>query len=206
MEFASGEEALQYQGEKILLLFLDIEMGDLSGLDVLDQLRDSELVWRIAFASSHEEQRLDTIDVKTLAFLEKPIQYPGVEKCLNIAIREQAKNVTATFTLLEGKRSIELSDVVYIQAERHYVNVYVKRQDFVGYDSIKQCEEQLQGTTMVRIHKSYLVNMQHVKKLGAGEVVMADGSRLPVGRKYSTVVKEQYMNFVRSVTVGRNEA
>lgn len=206
VEFSSGDEALAYQGDKLLLLFLDIEMGETSGLEVLEKLRDSDLVWRIAFASSHKEQRLDTIDMKTLAFLEKPIQYAGVEKCLNISIREQEKNIMTTFTMLDGKKSIEVSDLVYIQAERHYVNVYVKRKDFIGYDSIKQCEERLQGTSMVRIHKSYLVNMQHIKKLGSGEVIMVDGSRLPVGRKYSLTVKEQYYNFVKSVTVGRNGA
>ncbi|MBP5669704.1 MAG: response regulator transcription factor [Lachnospiraceae bacterium] len=206
IEFSSGEEVLSYQGERLLLLFLDIEMGETSGLSVLEQLRDSDQVWRIAFASSHKEQRFDTIDMKTLAFLEKPIQYAGVEKCLNIAIREQEKNSLVTFTKLEGRASVELGDIVYIQAEKHYVNVFVKREGFVGYDSIKDCEKQLQGTTMIRIHKSYLVNMVHIRKFGSGEVLMTDGSRLPIGRKYSLTVKEQYQNFVKSVTVGRNGA
>lgn len=205
VEFASGEEALAYQGDKILLLFLDIEMGETSGLDVLDRLRESDLVWRIAFASSHKEQMLDTIDLKTLAFLEKPIAYPGVEKCLNIAIREQERNIVAVFTMLDGKKSIELSDLRYVQAEGHYIRVSGKSQNFVGYDSIKQCEEQLQGTTMIRIHKSYLVNLQYVKRIGAKEVIMSDEGRLPVGRKYGSSFREQYLNFVRSVAIGRNE-
>ena len=79
VEFSSGDEVLAYRGERIHLLFLDIEMGNTSGLDVLDALRENDSVWRIAFASSHPEQRLDTIDMKTLAFLDKPLSYVGVK-------------------------------------------------------------------------------------------------------------------------------
>lgn len=206
LEFASGEEVLAYQGERIHLLFLDIEMGGASGLDVLNSLRESNRIWRIAFASSHGEQRLDTIDMKTLAFLDKPLSYEGVKKCLDITVKENAQNISVTFTLMDGKRDVELSEIVYIRAEKHYVSVCARQCDFMGYDSLKQFEEQLQGTTMIRIHKSYLVNMQYIKKFLAEEVLMADGKRLPIGRKYKSAVKETYYNFVRSVTIGRNDA
>lgn len=206
VEFSSGEEVLAYPGERMVILFLDIEMGDVSGLDVLERLQKSDFVWRIAFVSSHKEKCLDTIDVKTLAFLEKPVTFSGVKKCLSIALRENAQNKTATFTVLEGKKDVELSDIVYIQADRHYVSVFAKKSDFTGYDSLKQYEEQLKGTTMVRIHKSYLVNLQYVKKLFAEEVLMTDGRRLPIGRKYNTCFKESYFNFIRTVTMERNDA
>lgn len=205
IEFSSGEEVLAYHGDRLLILFMDIEMGEVSGLGVLEKLRESDLVWRFAFVSNHQEQRLDTIDIKTLAFIEKPIQYAAVEKCMNIAIREHEKNILATFTVFDGKNCVEISDIIYIQADRYYVSIHAKNKSFVGYDGIGQCEEQLQGTSMVRVHKSYLINMQHVHKLSAGEVVMEDGLRLPVGRKYSINVREKYHNFLKSVTVERND-
>ena len=204
VEFASGEEVLAYQGEKIHLLFLDIEMGDTSGLDVLNALREKDPIWRIAFASSHTEQRLDTIDMKTLAFLDKPLQYDGVKKCLTIAIQENAQNVTATFRQLEGERRVELSNIIYIQAEKHYARVCSRQSDFMGYDSMKDYEKQLEGTSVIRIHKSYLVNMQCIQKIFPEEVLMINGDRLPIGRKYNAEVKEKYVNFVKSVTLGRD--
>jgi len=204
VEFSSGDEVLAYRGERIHLLFLDIEMGNTSGLDVLDALRENDSVWRIAFASSHPEQRLDTIDMKTLAFLDKPLSYVGVKKCLSIAIRENEENIRVTFTMLDGKKEVELSDIFYIQAERHYASVFTTKDNFMGFDSLKQYEEQLRGTSMTRIHKSFLVNRQYVKKMLAEEVVMVDGKHLPIGRKYNSAVKENYLDFVRSVTIGRN--
>ena len=203
VEFMSGEEAFSYQGERILLLFLDIEMGETSGLDVLDRLRSSDKIWRIAFASNHGEQRLDTIDLKTLAFLDKPLPYEGVKRCLQIAIKENNENISAFFTLIDGKKSIELSEIAYIQAERHYVSVFTKQDCFMSFDSLKQVEERLCGTSVMRIHKSYLVNMQYVKKMSAEEVIMSDGTRLQIGRRYHSKVKDGYHNYIRSVTIGR---
>lgn len=204
VEFSSGEEVLAYQGERMHLLFLDIEMGNTSGLDVLDALREYDSVWRIAFASNHPEQRLDTIDMKTLAFLDKPLSYAGVKKCLSIAIQENEENIRTLFTTVDGKKEVELSDIFYIQAERHYVCVCTTKDNFMGFDSLKQYEGQLRGTSMIRIHKSFLVNMQYVKKVLAEEVIMVDGKHLPIGRKYNSIVKEHYLEFVRSVTIGRN--
>ncbi len=206
VEFSSGEEVLSYDGERMHLLFLDIQMGEVSGLDILDALREKDNVWRIAFVSSYVEYRIDTIDLKTLAFLEKPLTYEGVKKCLGIAIRENKENINTTFTLMDGKRNVELSDIIYIQAQGHYVIVHARKDDFTCYDSLKQYEELVKGTSMIRIHKSYLVNMQYIKKILAEEIVMADGKRLPIGRKYTKDIKEKYFTFVKSVTIGRNES
>jgi len=203
--FSTGKEVLVYQGESMCLLFLDIEMGESSGLDVLESLRESDMIWRIAFASSHVEHMIDTIDIKTLAFLNKPLQREGVEKCLDIAIRESEQNVSIAFKVLDGNKSVKLGDLIYIQADKHYVNVFARPNGFTGYNSLKQLEEQLQGTTMVRIHKSYLVNMQYINRIMLGEVCMSDGTRLPIGRKYNSSVKESFYRFVKAVTYQRND-
>ncbi len=203
LEFYDGRDVLAYDGKRIDLLFLDIEMGEISGLEVLNQLRRSDDVWRIVVVSSHFEERLNTIDTKTLAFLDKPVNYNGIEKCLDVAIRENRQNRIATFSQFDGKRNIELDDILYIQADRHYVSVNLKKGNFVGYDSLKQYEDQFQGTQVIRIHKSYMVNMYHIKKILSEEVIMEDGARIPIGRKYKSELKDTYYEFVRSTTYRR---
>lgn len=71
VEFSSGEDVLTYDGHEILLLFLDIEMAGISGIDVMDKIRDNSLFWRIVFVSSHDELRWDTLDIKTLTYISK---------------------------------------------------------------------------------------------------------------------------------------
>ena len=79
VEFTSGEEVLAYQGDRIHLLFLDIEMPGMGGLEVLSRVRRNERIWRIVFVTSHKELKWETIDLKTLAFLEKPLEKAGVD-------------------------------------------------------------------------------------------------------------------------------
>ncbi len=205
VDFCAGEEVLNYSEGKIHLLFLDIEMKGISGLELMEKLRDNEMVWRIAFVTSHEELKWDTIDLKTLAFLEKPVSAVGIEKCLKTTIRENRENIDISFRSLDGNINMKLDEIVYIQAIKNYVNIYSHKEELMGYDSMKKFEELLKGTTMLRIHKSYLVNMQHVKKLAGEEMLMTDGRKIPIGRKYYQEVKETYFAFLKAVTIERNK-
>lgn len=204
VEFNSGEEVLEYKKDHIHLLFLDIEMSGMDGLEVLEKVRGREQIWRIVFVTSHKELKWDTIDLKTLAFLEKPVDQIGVETCLRTVIRENRENIDVAFRTMDGDRFMKLDQMVYVMAQGNYVSIYSLKDEIVGYDSIKMIEEQLKGTTMLRVHKSYLANLQFVKKISADCIYMTNGVSVPIGRKYYPMVKEAYYSFLKNVTIDRN--
>lgn len=203
VEFTSGEEVLAYRGDKIHLLFLDIEMPGMDGLTVLSEVRRNERIWRIVFVTSHKELKWDTVDLKTLAFLEKPLERAGVETCIRTVLRENRENIDISYKTLQGTGFIRLDRVVFIQARGNYVNVCSEDEEIPGYDSIKVMEGQTRGTTMIRTHKSYLANLQYVKKVNADGLLMTNGTVVPIGRKYLASVKEAYFSFVKNVTIDR---
>ena len=203
VDFASGEEILTYSGHEILLLFLDIEMKGISGIDLLDFLRDNPLFWRIVFVSSHEELRWDTLDIKTLAFMNKPIDDAVIAKCIKAAIRESARNKAFPVTTLEGEVFIKADDVKYIKAQKNYVEICCKDKVMSGYDSIKDLEERLKETTLLRIHKSFLVNLQYVSDVNYTDIVMLDGTKIPVGRSYYKEYREAYFAYVKTMAIER---
>ncbi len=204
VEFASGEEVLAYQGEKIHLLFLDIEMPGADGLEVLAELRRNDRFWRIVFVTSHKELKWDTVDLKTLAFLEKPLERAGVETCLKTVIRENRENINISFKSLKGNDFIRLDRIVYILARGNYVSIGSEKEEIPGYDSIKVIEEQTKDTTMIRTHKSYLANLQYVDKINGASLLMTNGAVVPIGRKYLSSVREAYISFIKNVTIDRN--
>lgn len=203
VEFSSGEEVLSYRGEKIHLLFLDIEMAGMDGLEVMERTRGNNLIWRIAFVTSHKELKWDTIDLKTLAFLEKPIDQIGVETCLRTVIRENRENIDIAFKTIDGERFIKLDEIIFIQAQGNYVSIRAKESELMGYDSIKTMEDQIRGTTMLRAHKSYLANLQYVRRISRDELQMTNGLLVPLGRKYYPTVKEAYYTFLKTVALDR---
>ena len=204
VEFASGEEVLAYQGDKIHLLFLDIEMPGMSGLEVMKNIRKGDLIWRVVFVTSHKELKWDTIDLKTLAFLEKPIDQIGVETCIRTVLRENQENINIDIKTVEGVCYLNLDQIIFIQAQGNYIVICTKEDEITGYESIKVMEAQLEGTSMVRTHKSYLVNLQYVEKITGVTLQMTNGSTIPIGRKYYKSVKEAYFAFLKKVTVDRN--
>lgn len=203
--FSSGEEVLAYQGDRMLLLFLDIEMPGIDGLEVMEKLRGNDLIWRIVFVTNHKELQWDTVDLKTLAFLEKPIVVAGVQSCLRTAIRENMENIDVIYKTADGSSCIKLDQIIFIQAKGNYVVICSKEKEITGYDSIKDLEKQITGTTMMRTHKSYLANLQHIRKLLWDEMQMTNGVVLPLGRKYIPAVKDAYNDFIKKVTIDRNK-
>ena len=89
IEFGSGEEVLNFQKCEIQLLFMDTELRGISGLTVLDNLTGSSIVKHVVFVSDDREKRYQVIELKTLAFFDKPISNRAVEKCLSVVMREK---------------------------------------------------------------------------------------------------------------------
>lgn len=204
VEFRSGGEVLDYQGEKIHLLFLDIEMPGANGLEVLSKVRKNEKIWRIVFVTSHKELKWETVDLKTLAFLEKPLDRVGIETCLKTVVREEKENIEIVYKTIDGTGYIPLDRIVLVQAKGNYVSISCETEEISGFSSIKDIEEQTDGTTVIRTHKSYLANLQHVAKMNGATLQMTNGAVVPVGRKYVFPVKEAYFAFIKSVTIDRN--
>lgn len=202
--FTSGEDVLAYQGEKIHLLFLDIEMPGVDGLEVLAKLHWNDLFWRIVFVTSHKELRWDTIDLKTLAFLEKPLDKIGVETCLKTVLREHQENIDLSYRTFQGIDHVRLDRIISVQARGNYVNICFEQEEIPGYESIKAIEGMTKGTTIIRTHKSYLANLQYVKKVNTDGLLMTNGTIVPIGRKYFYAVKEAYFSFIKKATIDRN--
>lgn len=206
VEFASGEEMLRYDGPRMHILFLDVEMPGMSGIDVMHWLEKTDLVWKIIFVTCYPEFISEAFGMKTLAFITKPVEYRIMSMWVNMAIREyeiraeimdDELNKEFQFNLNEGTCRIGLKDVVYIEGARNYC--YLKRRTRLEKELIsghlKAWEQKMQGTSMLRIHKSLLINMSNIKNMQSGKVVMITGEEFKIGRFYLKTVETTYKDF-----------
>lgn len=209
IEFASGEEVLKYEetaansGSKLHLLFLDVEMGELDGIELLRKVEDADWIWRIVFVTSHDEVMQDAFGIKTMGFARKPVEYRQVEKWIITAIRENKENVMLEYASGTKQGYISLEDIYYLEAEGNYTKLHKKDEMILINENLKQWQKKIAMLPFVRIHKSYLINMLHVKRWEASKVTLENGVKLPVGRKYTKTAREQYLSFVKKQAMNR---
>jgi len=201
--FTSGEELLQYKEHKLHLLFLDIELGDMSGVEMLSRLEEEDTVWRVVFVSSHDEMVFETFGIKTLGFERKPAQYEKIAKWLSIAIKENSKNTVYEYYMNGETFYFKLEELFYMEGEGSYTYLNFKKERHLVSGRLKCWEDKMEAAPMVRIHKSYLVNMLHVKKWEGDKVLLINGVELTQGRQYRKTAKESYLRFIRDMARGR---
>lgn len=196
--FSSGEEVVSYSQEHLLLLFLDIEMEGMDGISSMKHIEKMENVWRIVFVSGHEEAVFDTFGIKTLGFIRKPVEFCECEKWLKIALKEFQANRTIIFETQEGKKLVALDQILFLEAQGNYVSVYKENENFLVNGNLKKWENELMDSSIIRVHKSYLVNLAYLERLEPKILLTKGEVEIPLGRQYKKMAKQSYESYILS--------
>ncbi len=191
----NGQEALSFlQTNKVDILFLDIEMPKLSGLELLECLPyKTAVILTTAYPNfGFEAYEKDVID-----YLLKPISYPRFLKAINKIISVLSPvEIEATYPEIEVKldgmiKKIQTQDLIYAQSIGNYIKLFLKNEKpMVVQLTMKYMESVLPNTFFIRIHKSFIINKSSIISLSKTEVHLNAKVTLPIGRKYSILLEE----------------
>jgi DNA-binding LytR/AlgR family response regulator len=186
----NGTEGLNFiiSDTSIDLLFLDIEMPDLSGLQLLRALPKAPLT---ILTTSRTDYALDAYDLNVLDYLVKPVDYARFTRSVAKAMeRLQVHNPAGgepqdhVFVKSAGKIiRLELKEICYIEALSDYVIIATETQKHIVYSTLKGIEEKLPSEHFIRVHRSYIVNLCHVKIIEEGAILLL-GKHIPVSKSY----------------------
>lgn len=183
-EFSSGEELLGDFQEKQdqQILFLDIEMSGISGMETARQLRRRDASLIIIFVTSYPDFVFQGYEVKALNYILKPYDRKKIELVLDDAIESLDAQIDSCFLLEQRGSMIRLpfKDIHYFFSRRHEVFVITSDGEFSFYGKLNDLPPRLPDC-FVRIHSRYLINLQHLKSLSKDQAVM-DKDTLPVSR------------------------
>ncbi len=206
--FESGEAllyAIQKEELVIDLLFLDIEMPQMDGIEVKNQLIHIWQVRRIVFLTSHQESMNDAFGLKVVRFLMKPVAFDLLEQ--EILCIKNELNDTAFIEYKDGKKQgvFNIQSLIYIQVERVYTELYLENQNkpIVVRQSFPYWKKLLLDYPIQQVHKGYMVCLFHVKKVTNDEVVMDSGKRIPIGRKYKSEFVDAWEKFFKQIALKR---
>jgi len=191
-------EALQVlQREKIDLVFIDIQMPGLTGLQFIESLAQKPMV---IFITAYKQYALDSYNLSVVDYLVKPVPLDRFMKACNKAFElhqlRHAKPVvdqpTPDYFFINADYSLVkvlFNDILWIEGLRDYVKIHLKSsgKPIVARMSIKAIEEQLPAAKFIRIHKSYLVSLESITAIKKNSVFIAE-HELPVGETYRDVI------------------
>jgi len=192
------EDALQLNAllkiEQPDLLFLDIEMPYLSGLDLLSNIQNPP---KVIITSAYEKYALKGYELDVADYLLKPIPFKRFVKAIDkvhcLLEKEFAKNTNEYIFVKSDKqlKKIFLEDILFINSMENYVNVYATSSKEIVYSTLKLFLESLRSDHFLQVHRSYVVNINHIHSI-EGNTLHVGTYEIPVARN----LREQVFNTI----------
>jgi two-component system LytT family response regulator len=197
------------QNEPAALLLLDIEMPGASGFEIV-QTMPAESRPAIVFVTAHEEFALDAFEANAVDYLVKPFSQERLDRALwrvrrfvegKGAARPAGGAASRRWRERFGVRVrgevvfIRVSSIDWIAAAGNYLRLYTGTESHLLRDSLQNIAAELDPTVFLRVHRSAIVNIERVRKLipapdGSLSIVLHDGTTVPVGPTYRTILEE----------------
>ena len=190
-------EAALAAKKQIHLLILDIETGGKTGVELAQELRDRDDERSILFITGYEKYLPVGYDVRPVQFLLKPINWEKLKKAVLTDWR--LHHSPRTLILQKGRQTVRIPfrTILYVEAmENHRVKIGLEDGGEVFQYGLLELEQRLPADRFLRCHKSYLVNMDHVKSMEKTSFIMDDGRRIPIGRTYQKICREAVFGHV----------
>lgn len=205
MEYQSGKELINARGN-FDIYFLDIEMGEMSGMDIARRIREQEENGRqrsiIIFVTGYREYMEAAFDVNAFHYLIKPIDTEKFSEVFRRAWKEAAAFCEQEKKYIIVKSSgtqqkILLKNIYYIESGNKKVIFHTTDGTLEVYGKMEELEKGL-GNTFYRCHRCYLVNMEKISAYSADNIQVINGDNLLLARKkYSDFIKT-YMRYVKN--------
>ncbi len=184
-------EAMDLLKEKSVdLLFLDINMPQLSGLDFYKSLPNPPAV---IFTTAYPNYAVEGFEVNAVDYLLKPIAFERFLTAVNKVAEQQSSTSTDRLLLKVDKtlHKLYFHQICYFEALGDYVKVHCEDGVLLTNDTLKHLSEQLPNATFMQIHKSFIVNLEKVTSVSGGQAFCNDAI-LPIGRKYKEAFFERW--------------
>ncbi len=201
-EFNSGKRAVSWLAKhpgEIDLLFLDVEMDEINGMEAAIEIRKFNQDLMIVFVTGYTDYVFDGYKVGALDYIIKPAGVDRLRELMERVRRAAADTTCAYFTFqnVDGTFKISLQDILYCYSEKRLVHLVTAQKEYQFYDKLDKVEETL-GDGFVRIHQRYLVNSLAVEHIGSASVSLA-GAELPISR---TLKEEASKKLARAMLGG----
>jgi len=185
----NGVEAMAYlQNNTVELMFLDIDMPEITGIEMLKKLDSPP---RTILTTAYSEYALESYDYGVLDYLLKPIFYPRFVKAINrffeigapLAVADEAIKETINVKVDSDTIPIEVNSILYAQSYGNYVKIFTTKRNYLATITTNDFEKCLPPSLFMRAHKSYIIALNKIDEINKDHVVIKR-NLIPIGITY----------------------
>ncbi|MBN2519102.1 MAG: response regulator transcription factor [Bacteroidales bacterium] len=181
---------------KIDLIFLDIQMPNITGLDFVKTLDQPPM---IIFTTAYSSHALEGFELNAIDYLVKPISFErffkAISKAYEIYNLKKNKNISqdlsettdpVNFLMVKSEYKtvkVNLNEILYIEGLKDYLKIYIGQKPLLTKSTLKNIEEKLPPDKFIRVHKSYIVSIAHINSIANNRIIIGE-KLIPVGNQY----------------------
>lgn len=200
-KFLSGGEFLNaHREEPFDVVFLDIDMPEISGFDIAEKISGERTL--IIFVTTHDELVFSSLKFQPFRFIRKSF-IDELGEVVDDIIKVLSKRIAGKKFKLQTRSHdvyVDVEQIVYIEIYGHWLHVYTSDDEVLEcYGILSDYELQLEPFDFVRTHKSYLVNCRYIRSVEKEQVVLDNKTSVPLSRRRINVVNDKFTKYLRSV-------
>ncbi|WP_279053479.1 LytR/AlgR family response regulator transcription factor [Eisenbergiella tayi] len=187
--YATGEELLA-SGKRFDVVFLDIQMEGMNGIEAARNLRERQGDTVLVFITGIKDYVFDALDLYAFQYLLKPIDEDKFAEVLERAAREAGRKKERRVLFIKSRNlTLDQSEILYIESRAKKVEIHTTRQVIEIYAALDELEGQL-GEEFYRCHRAYIVNLDCITEYDSESITLTNGDRVYLAKKkYGEFVK-----------------
>lgn len=195
---ASGDELLErWTPGRWDLIFLDIFMPGKSGVETARSLREKDKTCALIFATTSQEHGLESFELQVMDYLVKPFHQELLNQAMDWFVQQENVGLRQIRMDIEGSTyTIRMRDVEYVEICRHTALIRSGGQTYELRRTMEAMEEELNDDRFFRCHRSYLVNLDKVRRIERYDFTMEDGERVPISAKSYPEARRRFQEWM----------
>ena len=196
--FSDGEAFLTSSEERPEVLLLDIDMPGISGMEVAAALTREKVQTLIVFVTAHDELVYDSFKYHPFAFVRKKFLEEELKAVLSDCEKQlESRNKNFVFQNASKLVTLAQSEILYFEGQANYLAIHTTSEEYKMRSTMAGVEKELEDSDFLRIHKGFLVNLEHIRVLKTEELELDNGTVLPIGKSYSEAAKKSILKYMR---------
>jgi two-component system LytT family response regulator len=181
--------------ETVDLIFLDINMPDISGMQLLQTLSPRPL---IIFTTAYSQYAVESYDLNALDYLLKPVTFERFLLAINKAAAAlSSRNTTgmdedAAIFIKSGPQTyrVKVSEILYLEKNGNYITVHLKDDNILIRENMGDIFDLVPASDFIRVHKSYVVGIRHISMIEVHQLIV-NGEKIPIGSTYRDSIRDR---------------